>query len=109
MTTELQRAMARYEEARARYRKAVLASLGGASNGDAIRTSIEQFQRRRAELNALSCAPGRDPAHFAPTAAAAEAAAVSGASRKTNDTSQRPSLLRRLLGAGPGKLVSREA
>ena len=50
MTTELQHAMARYEEARIAYRKAVLASLNGDSNGDAIREAIKAFQVARAEL-----------------------------------------------------------
>lgn len=50
MTTELQHAMARYEEARIAYRKAVLASLNGESNGDAIRVAIQNFQVARAEL-----------------------------------------------------------
>ena len=66
MTTELQRAMARYEEARVEYKKAVLASLGGASNGDAIRKAIQSFQRASAELKELT-ATGR----AAPTPAAA--------------------------------------
>jgi hypothetical protein len=50
MTVELQHAMAQYEEARARYRSAVLASLNGESNGDAIRAAIQSFQLARAEL-----------------------------------------------------------
>ncbi|GEJ56136.1 hypothetical protein [Anaeromyxobacter diazotrophicus] len=54
MTSELKRAMARYEEARVRYRKAVLASLDGASNGDVIRQSIRDFQRASAELKRLA-------------------------------------------------------
>ncbi len=54
MTTELQRAMARYEEARVQYKKAVLASLDGASNGDAIRKAIQTFQRASADLKRLS-------------------------------------------------------
>jgi hypothetical protein len=44
--------MARYEEARGRYKKAVLASLG-ASNGDAIRKAIQDFQVASAELKRL--------------------------------------------------------
>jgi len=47
MTTELQRAMARYEEARILYKKAVLGSLNGAANGDAIRQAIQEFQSAR--------------------------------------------------------------
>jgi hypothetical protein len=54
MTTELQRAMARYEEARVQYKKAVLASLDGASNGDAIREAIQAFQRASSELKRLT-------------------------------------------------------
>jgi len=54
MTNELKRAMARYEEARVRYRKAVLASLAGASNGDVIRQSIRDFQRASAELRRIA-------------------------------------------------------
>jgi hypothetical protein len=50
MTVELQHAMAQYEEARIRYRHAVLASLNGESNGDAIRAAIQAFQVARAEL-----------------------------------------------------------
>ena len=50
MTTELQHAMAQYEEARIAYRKAVLGSLNGDSNGDAIRDAIKRFQVTRAEL-----------------------------------------------------------
>ncbi len=50
MTSELQRAMARYEEARVQYKKAVLASLNGTSNGDAIRQAICKFQEASAEL-----------------------------------------------------------
>lgn len=50
MTTELQHAMAQYEEARVRYRKAVLASLNGESSGDAIRQAIQSFQAARVDL-----------------------------------------------------------
>ena len=57
MTTELQRAMARYEEARIRYRKAVLASLNGASNGQTIREAIKSFQRANADLKRLTAPP----------------------------------------------------
>jgi len=65
MTNELQRAMARCEEARVRYRKAVLASLAGASNGDEIRQSIRDFQRASAELKRLTPA-AKPPAAAAP-------------------------------------------
>jgi len=57
MTTELQRAMARYEEARIQYKKAVLASLNGASNGDAIREAVQRFKRASAELKSLRSEP----------------------------------------------------
>lgn len=57
MTTELQRAMARYEEARIRYRKAVLASLHGASNGQSIREAITSFQQASANLKKLTAPP----------------------------------------------------
>ena len=57
MTTELQRAMARYEEARIQYKKAVLASLNGASNGEAIREAIQKFQKASADLKALRTEP----------------------------------------------------
>ena len=62
MTTELQRAMARYEEARAEYKKAVLASLNGASNGDAIREAIHSFQKANAALKRLTAPPPSAPA-----------------------------------------------
>jgi hypothetical protein len=64
MTTELQRAMARYEEARGRYKTAVLGSLNGDSNGDAIRRAIQEFQEASAELRRVSppaAAPPRKP------------------------------------------------
>jgi hypothetical protein len=57
MTTELQRAMARYEEARIQYKKAVLASLNGASSGEAIRQAIQSFQRASADLKRLTSSP----------------------------------------------------
>ena len=61
MTTELQRAMARYEEARIQYKKAVLASLGGASNGGAIRRAIQDFQGASSALKRLTAAPAPVP------------------------------------------------
>ncbi len=61
MTTELQRAMAHYEEARIHYKKAVLSSLNGASNGDAIRRAIQAFQSASAELKRLTAAPPTAP------------------------------------------------
>lgn len=49
--------MARYEEARFLYRKAVLASLDGTSKGQAIRQAIRVFQSAKAELNRLEGPP----------------------------------------------------
>jgi hypothetical protein len=50
MTTEMKRAMARYEEARATYQRAVLASLDGRSKGEAIRQAIAEFRAAQREL-----------------------------------------------------------
>jgi hypothetical protein len=61
MTTELQRAMARSEEARIQYKRAVLASLNGASTGDAIRRAIQSFQSANAELKRLTAEPRPPP------------------------------------------------
>lgn len=72
MTTELQRAMARYEEARAQYKKAVLASFDGASNGDGIRKAIQTFRRASADLKRLT-APVAPAPPAAPAPAEAEA------------------------------------
>jgi hypothetical protein len=79
MTRERQHAMAQYEEARIRYRQAVLGSLGGSANGDAIREAIRALQVARAELARLEPVPR---------------AAVEVPAR---DTSPRWSLFRRLL------------
>ncbi len=57
MTPELQRAMARYEDARIEYKKAVLASLDGTSDGLAIRQAIRAFQDASAELKRHQAAP----------------------------------------------------
>ncbi len=54
MTTELKRAMARYEEARATYRSAVLASLDGRSKGEAILRAIGEFRAANWELKRLT-------------------------------------------------------
>jgi hypothetical protein len=54
MTSELQRAMARYEEARGRYKKAVLSSFRGRANGVAIRRAIQEFKAASAELRKLT-------------------------------------------------------
>lgn len=72
MTTELQRAMAQYEEARIQYKKAVLASLDGAQNGDAIRRAIQRFQGAGAELRRIRDAQAPSPAE--PRAEAAQSA-----------------------------------
>jgi hypothetical protein len=50
MTTDMRRAMARYEEARAAYQRAVLASLDGRSKGEAIRQAIAEFRVAQQEL-----------------------------------------------------------
>src|SRR5919204_1506048 len=57
MTSELQRAMARYEEARGRYRLAVLASLRGAAGGDVIRTAIRECQAAGEDVRRLTAPP----------------------------------------------------
>ncbi len=59
MTTELQRAMARYEGARIAYQKAVLASLNGDSTGAEIRVAIRDVQRATAELRRVRGVPAR--------------------------------------------------
>jgi hypothetical protein len=57
MTTELQRVMARYEDARIEYKKAVLSSLKGDSRGEAIRQAIRDFQTASAELKRVTGKP----------------------------------------------------
>lgn len=59
MTTELQRAMARYEDARIAYKKAVLASLDSRARGENIRDAIREFQNASADLRRLTGAPPR--------------------------------------------------
>ena len=61
MTGELQRAMARYEEARGNYRVAVLGSIVTPGKGAAIRAAIEEYQAARVELARLTTA-GADAA-----------------------------------------------
>ncbi len=61
MTPELQRAMAGYEAARIEYKKAVLASLDGTSDGTAIRQAIRAFQDASAELKRHKAAPATLP------------------------------------------------
>lgn len=57
MTPQLQHAMARYEEARIQYRKAVLASLNGTADGVAIRQAIRALQDANADLKRHRVAP----------------------------------------------------
>ncbi len=74
MTTELQHVMARYEEARIQYRKAVLASLNGDASGEGIREAIREFQRASAELRRITGGPPRVRA--APAARALQVASA---------------------------------
>jgi hypothetical protein len=53
MTTDLHRAMARYELARGRFRTTVLASLRGAAAGEAIRSAIQECKVAGEELRRL--------------------------------------------------------
>jgi hypothetical protein len=70
MTPELQRAMARYEEAYLEYRKALLASHGHSCDGSAVRQAIRAFQDARAELRRLEATlSGAEPSTAGPTAA----------------------------------------
>jgi hypothetical protein len=57
MTNELQRALARCETARARYRTTVLASIGTAGRGDAIRAAIRECQAARVALRQVTSPP----------------------------------------------------
>jgi hypothetical protein len=68
MTREHQQAMARYEEARIRYRQAVRASLRGAgpTSGHGIRDAIRALEQARAELARHQPAPPPPPAPPAP-------------------------------------------
>ena len=59
MTSELQKAMACYEEARGRYRLAVLASLRGATRGDVIRRAIRECQAAGDDLRRLTALSSR--------------------------------------------------
>lgn len=61
MTTELQTVLARYEDARIEYKKAVLASLHGESGGEAIRRAIVEFQEASAALRRTTGRPVRQP------------------------------------------------
>jgi hypothetical protein len=54
MVTELQSALARYEEARGRYRLAVIGSFNAPGRGDVIRAAIQDCQRARAALQRLA-------------------------------------------------------
>jgi hypothetical protein len=53
MTSELQRAMARYEEARGRYRMAILESLRGTARGEVIRRAIGECQSADEDVRRL--------------------------------------------------------
>jgi hypothetical protein len=72
MTTDLQRTMARYEDARIAYKKAVLASLNERSRGENIREAIREFQKASADLRRLT---GGEP-RPRPTALRPQAAIV---------------------------------
>lgn len=53
MTTELQRAMAEYEEARLRYKRALLTSMGPTPDKRDVARAATEFQRARRELRRL--------------------------------------------------------
>ncbi len=56
MTEEMQRALARYEAARGRYRVAVLASFQAKGRGDAIRTGLrDQLGLRATAIEPFAC------------------------------------------------------
>ena len=97
MTTELQRAMAQYEEARIQYKKAVLSSLNGKSRGDVIRESIVAFQRASAELRRLT-----GPVRPVPTPAPVRPAAAVSRMREQEEQVPFPgwAFVRRLLSTG---------
>lgn len=61
MTPQLQRAMAQYEEARIQYKKAVLASLNGESDGEAIRRAVRNCQAASAWLKRYQAASPTPP------------------------------------------------
>jgi hypothetical protein len=94
MTTELQRVMARYEEARIEYKKAVLSSLNGEARGEAIRQAIRDFQEASSELKRITGAPVRTPRPATSSNRAARAAPIRQA------PSFGFSFFRRLLNAG---------
>jgi hypothetical protein len=95
MTTELQRVMARYEDARIQYKKSVLSSLNGDASGDAIRQAIRNFQEASSELRRVTGEPARAPRL---------AANVHRAARPVSVRREAPSFgfafFRRLLSAG---------
>jgi hypothetical protein len=85
MTSELQKAMACYEEARGRYRVAILASLRGAARGDVIRRAIRECQaagddvRRLTSLSSrVTAVATRHSEQPSPTATLAETRASTG-------------------------------
>jgi hypothetical protein len=57
MTSEQLKAMARYEEARGRYRVAVLASLRGAARGDVIRRAIRECRSAAENVRLAALSP----------------------------------------------------
>ena len=97
MTTELQRVMARYEDARIAYKKAVLASLNGDSSGESIRQAIREFQAASADLRRVTGAP--PPAARPSTAPPTMPAPVMKAPRAGHEASA--SVRRALAAANP--------
>jgi hypothetical protein len=98
MTTELQRVMARYEDARIAYKKAVLASLNGDSSGESIRQAIREFQAASADLRRVTGAP---PAPRPSTAPPTMSARVRKAPRAGHEASA--SVPRALAAANPAQ------
>ncbi len=96
MTTELQHVMARYEEARIAYKKAVLASLNGAARGEGIRHAIRDFQQASAELRRLT----GGAAHPRPAAVAPVRHVVARAPKAPERESVGAGFFRRLLSVG---------
>ena len=90
MTTELQRAMARYEDARISYQRTMLASLQGDAGGEAIRQALRRVQSATADLRRLRGAQ-------APHRAARPARARAGQCRAATPGF---AFFRRLLSAG---------
>ncbi len=93
MTTELQHVMARYEDARIQYKKAVLASLNGDANGEGIRAAIREFQQASAALRRLTGAAPRP-------APAAHRVRATAAAKRPERSFVGAALFRRLLSVG---------